>query len=638
MTTLYKEADSKIEAAKRGLLKPISALLILSFTFQQISFAAGDLKPLLWDLKSDSKSWAKKVLPDIPPSVAMIEDAWKADGQKDQRIVYLLQDAHTNESGQINLAKILDLLLQKEKSLKYVFSEAAQGDSSLSFLKSKASLSTRKEVSKNYLKKGLLHGPEYLQLTSNQSFTLWGVENPSLYLKALEDYRAVAKDRSKFQDYLGRIESTISTLKPRVLNPSLLLFDESYQKYHSEETPLTDYFSILLRESKSLSIDLLSYPDLESLKNLQTKEEAIDFKLANEEEQKAIASLSQDDQKELLNSQEDNHSPFKLGSTDKKEQKAFYTLLEERLGPSSQKLYPNLFKYFGYLKASQDIQAKSVLKEISSLEEEILTSLTKTQDERLLLQCFRSLSYLKKLFNLTLTPEEYKDYEILSKGLDITRLTGFLNKQIMDLKNHYERSLFLEPGFQDITKHATDFYELTTQRDEAFLNNMLAKLGQDPQPSVLITGGFHTQNLKSLLKQKNISFISLTPQVLHETNIPRYEKLLLNQDLSSFRPLQAQPAALMTLLIHETPQIAQDLSQDLAAARLAGGETGEQARQGLPAGVEQKLYSSVGGRYYTVSILGEPQTREFRVFSENDVLGVMLAVLTPRWRKRVTHP
>lgn len=47
--------------------------------------------------------------------------------------------------------------------------------------------------------------------------------------------------------------------------------------------------------------------------------------------------------------------------------------------------------------------------------------------------------------------------------------------------------------------------------------------------AVLITGGFHTTNLKSLLKNKNISFVSLTPQVLQETNQARYEKILLDQ-------------------------------------------------------------------------------------------------------------
>src|SRR3989338_11644863 len=50
-----------------------------------------------------------------------------------------------------------------------------------------------------------------------------------------------------------------------------------------------------------------------------------------------------------------------------------------------------------------------------------------------------------------------------------------------------------------------------------------------PQSAVLITGGYHAPNLKNLLKQKNISYVSITPQVYQETNQKRYERLLLGE-------------------------------------------------------------------------------------------------------------
>jgi hexokinase len=46
---------------------------------------------------------------------------------------------------------------------------------------------------------------------------------------------------------------------------------------------------------------------------------------------------------------------------------------------------------------------------------------------------------------------------------------------------------------------------------------------------VLITGGYHTPNLKKLLKEQNISYIVLTPTITHETNTKRYEQILLNR-------------------------------------------------------------------------------------------------------------
>lgn len=70
--------------------------------------------------------------------------------------------------------------------------------------------------------KGQLQGSEYLNLTSDHQLVLWGVENMGLYLKSLEAYRAVAKGRDKYRDYLARIDAVTNTLKPAIYNPFLM--------------------------------------------------------------------------------------------------------------------------------------------------------------------------------------------------------------------------------------------------------------------------------------------------------------------------------------------------------------------------------------------------------------------------------
>jgi UDPglucose 6-dehydrogenase len=177
----------------------------------------------------------------------------------------------------------------------------------------------------------------------------------------------------------------------------------------------------------------------------------------------------------------------------------------------------------------------------------------------------------------------------------------------MDLKSYYENALFLEDGFQDMIQSSEDFYDLTLQRDQAFIDNMLEKmehqsasapgtsqnkdLGLTGAPvtgalvrGVLITGGYHTPNLKKLLKERNISYIVLTPTITHETNTKRYEQLLLNQTLTTPIPnpvLSSQPASYTMMLTRNPenmitllPKPLQDLARrDVAAARLAVTET-----------------------------------------------------------------
>src|SRR3990167_7022588 len=110
-------------------LKLISTLLIVAFLGEQLAYAAAELKPAEILFKSEKLPLSYS----LPESVVQIEDSYKAPGAV--RTVFLLQDAHTNESGQLNLAKTIELLLENEKGLNTVFTEAAVGDNSLSFLR-----------------------------------------------------------------------------------------------------------------------------------------------------------------------------------------------------------------------------------------------------------------------------------------------------------------------------------------------------------------------------------------------------------------------------------------------------------------------------------------------------------------------
>ena len=565
--------------SKYSVLRVISSFLVYTFLFEQLAFA----NPELLTPKKIDPFEKPKIDLKLPPSVAAIEDAFLADSvervadakdknnnsyplsAKRSTLIYLIQDAHTNPSGQFNLSKTIDALLDKDKQLKYVFVEAGVGDNSLSSYRKYGTAEQRRKIAEPFLRDGMLHGEEYLDLTSNKNFTIYGVENLELYKKALADYQYVAKEREKFESYRQRIQITVDTLKPRIYNSSLLEFDQKQALYRKERLPLTDYFEILKAEAATSGISLELYPHLATLKKLKEKENAIDFKKANEEQLEAIQSLNAKDQTELLEASKDN-SPLRLKG-EEQENKAFYALLEEKLLASSVERiaatkdknniayslnairstlkYPELSKYFDYLKYSKQINPKEILIELKALEGALYQALSTTPDEKTLIKSQETIYLLEKLFKLTMTPEEYSAYKA-SREFSITNLTGFLNKKIIDLQTYYERVTFLEPGYEDMIRRAEDFYELTYQRDQHFIAAMLEK---NFQSAVLITGGFHTPNLKSLLKNKNISFVSITPQVLQETNIPRYEKLLLNQKFSNFSAQTSVPLSGHTLRI-----------------------------------------------------------------------------------------
>ncbi len=526
--------------------------------------------------KQKNLKWAKNLLPEIPESVATIEDAYQVPQGSDPRhqsvggqasgtkTVILIQDAHTNTSCQLNESKLFAILFSHAPSKQAggtptVFTEAAQGNVNLTFLRDKASLFKRKQIANEYLQKGLLHGIEYLDLTSDHNFKIEGVEDPALYFKSLQVYKDSVKKRDSFDRYLTEIESTISVLKSKLLNPFLLSFLNTKDK---QKDNLSDYIQTLINQAQILNLDLSKYPTIQHLQSLKALESKIDFKLASAEQQKATQSLSVEDQKELS-----SLSVSKL--TMKDSQRGFFLLLEEKLKDQI-KNYPNLSQYFKYLDQSKSLSPKDLLNEQKSLESQVLKALATNQDEEKLLLSIKTLSYYKKLFFLTLTPEEYQDSK-QENFTDLKVLSGFLNQKLMNLKDHYDKAIFLKEDFTDIQNLCTQFYELTYQRDQAFISNMFKVIENTPYPAmgdtepgrpftrseelhedkwagavagpvaahkyILITGGYHTPNLKHLLRQHSISYISITPQVTQETNVKRYEEILLSQPVPTTQQL-----------------------------------------------------------------------------------------------------
>ncbi|OIO38185.1 MAG: hypothetical protein AUJ71_03705 [Candidatus Omnitrophica bacterium CG1_02_49_16] len=495
-----------------------------SFLAEQVVFAAPDTRPAAWHFPG-------KVSTDIrlPESVAAMDDAFTSPGGG--RTVILLQDAHTNASAQKNLALSIDHICRQKKDIRFVFTEAGIRDNSLSFFRKYADAATRRRASDAFLNKGILHGAEYAQVALDNDFTLWGVEDPALYRKALADYAGVAKARERFGDYLLKVEASMDALSPQVLNPALLSLVSSAKKYDRGETGLTDFFQILTTYAESMKIGLSHYPGLSLLNEIKNTEAKIDFKQATREEAAFIETLGPESRQEILDSLKDNRrSPGKVSANEQRTEKAFYALLEEafRKDKTSAEKFAELNKYFAYRKLAARIEAHSVVEEMAKLRADIFSTLAVSSDERTLIKTQEVLGYLKKLFLLTLTPEDFTAYKHLTGDFGIAEMTGFINRKITDLNTHYERALFLEKGFDDVARIAEDFYRLTYERDTHFVSETLAKMDETHEKTAfLVTGGFHTANLKELLRAKGVSYVSVIPQVLKETNVVRYEKLLL---------------------------------------------------------------------------------------------------------------
>ena len=103
------------------------------------------------------------------------------------KLIVHIQDPHANYSGQMAIAKTLDRLMTSTGQC-LILAEGAAQDATLTEAKAGIGKQDWQIAARRFLQDGVIVGAEYLNLTSDHSIKIMGVEEKDLYLKALETY------------------------------------------------------------------------------------------------------------------------------------------------------------------------------------------------------------------------------------------------------------------------------------------------------------------------------------------------------------------------------------------------------------------------------------------------------------------
>ena len=97
----------------------------------------------------------------------------------------------------------------------------------------------------------------------------------------------------------------------------------------------------------------------------------------------------------------------------------------------------------------------------------------------------------------------------------------------------YVQSYFLtyQPvlNLEELKKSAEGFYTAVNKRDKVLTENVVKALKQhNAKLGILIIGGFHTEGITNRLKEKNISYIVVTPKIkeVDEDSLDTYYEVM----------------------------------------------------------------------------------------------------------------
>ncbi|HTL48539.1 MAG TPA: 4-alpha-glucanotransferase [Verrucomicrobiae bacterium] len=479
---------------------------------------------------------------EMPSEMGTVEELWISPQFSREAApvpsVYLVQDAHGQEQAQHNVAGILQYLRDKA-GIDSVFIEGGVGPLDTSLLRIFREEDLNRRVLDALLKKGEIGGPEIFLSKQRKEGkpAAYGLEEAGLYVRNVLSYREVLAQQDLTHRCLDRQLAEIDRKASLVLSPALYKLFKEWVAYEKNEMSLPSYLQTLAVQAlRHLEVDLkdprsqIEWPMLVRLFELWSREPKVDRARASQERQ---ALLRWTREKKLP----DGYAAMleTLDAAGKnpeipapwKTQRAFWEDFYKTAAPSGFdfKDYPALALYEGFRILESEIDSTDLFKEIDALRDKILAKLAAGGQETAVIEGFRNQLLLKKLFTLTLAPEEFDAL----KQKDGPLRAG------------------LPQDMAAIYRNAVSFYEQARERDGRMIDNFLRQKKESKfKTSVLVTGGFHTNGVRSLLREHGVSYAILRPRMNELAEEPVYQDSMT--DAVSKTPLMASTTRLANFL------------------------------------------------------------------------------------------
>ncbi|MBK8871440.1 MAG: hypothetical protein IPN19_10450 [Elusimicrobia bacterium] len=418
-------------------------------------------------------------------------------------LVIHIQDLHDSTEAQRNIAGLVEAL-QDERGVSLVGLEGAQGAFATEAFRAFPDAEITKAVATYFMEEGYLGGPEFAGITAKRVPLLWGVEDMAGYNANVTAVKESAQNRPALELFLREARTLLNEIKTRRLSPALLEFDRNFSAYQSRKMPLGAYVRYLLKSSPS---GATRAPNLVLLRDALTWEDSLDFPRIERERATLLERMVQVLPKPQLKSLVDKSALYRLGRISYGDYYRFFRTLCEENGISLTE-YRQLHAYVRYVLLAERINRNDLLNELSSLELSVQDQLVSHPRERRVVKAARHLGQLERLVRHSYTPMDW-GYHILHE--DEIRNVGLTVRALAKEEGLPES---LSPPSVEELKPFENFCLQALGRNGAMVGNLLEKMAAEKRPSaVLVAGGFHTDGMTQLFRQKDVSYVVVTPKI-----------------------------------------------------------------------------------------------------------------------------
>lgn len=431
----------------------------------------------------------------LPPSLGKIEDAF---ADQNAQTVVLIQDAHAIPDAQKSIQKLI-AFFQEEYGIDKVAVEGASGAFETQIFKSFPDKIKLKTVFKEYLEKGELTGASAAALFNKRPAHFEGVEDWRVYEEGYAHYLQAVQNQEAVEAWVKSEEEKLSQRKIQLYPAPLLKIDTALTKFLNHKGDLVQTLQMLaeiLPPEKDSELELVLMQSRK--KNADIQATARLRWLANSIR---LAGNQQGIQSEKLREFEQKFQAFQT----------------DALPAENYALYLRRF-----LEQYPDLRAM-LLKQ----DPQMMTKLSQFSRDAGRLEVMEGTSFFRDFMQysrkvkdkLLETPEQKK----LNAESEKLALIGRLIQMKLDQEDWAaladKKTPAGIPSVDRLLEPALSFYRNAHERDELLLKKTLAMLkgrsgdSQKPQDQacLLIAGGFHTQGITRLLKERGLSYVVIMP-------------------------------------------------------------------------------------------------------------------------------
>ena len=427
-------------------------------------------------------------------------------GESAKTLIYI-QDAHCNYYAQHKINEIIEYF-NKNYEIKMVNLEGGKGKYRLSLFTDITDRRIRKEVADYFVREGMLTGAEYCAVNKPENISLWGMENTDLYLQNLSVYMESLSDKGEIDRLLGSLERTLTILKKGIFSDELIELDKMLDQYKTGELEFRDYLEYLIKTSKVCNMDLKMYPNIGLFEQLLHMEEEIDYKKANMERDELIGVFEKTFSRNELAELSKKTIEFKKEIISRKD---FYEYLVVKIRSISHEIsgYPELRKYIKYISLYDNVNKIKTIEEMEKCEGTLRKYFYKNKVQRDLNDMSKNYFLLRNMLKICFTKEEYKYYTENEDAFNMSHYITFAESYRHLLSGEGK----LDPGIGRLDTYRLkikNFYKYSFARDKAFVENIRFD-SEGNERALMVTGGFHGDNLCRLLREKGISYVTIMP-------------------------------------------------------------------------------------------------------------------------------